>query len=586
VSTQTIDYDALAQQHGAQADIDYDALAAQHGASGVQTAKPKTGAFAGVVRGVKNLAHMPGQLYDSISKGPQNDDEKQIYENGIDTPQGHLPGALALPFWRVVGKPMADADDKADAYEKAAAAEKDPKIKAQLEDAAGAHRIAAKVPLVGPVAAELAERASYGEQGPSKLDTGGRGGWANRNADVSGALAEGTTYAAAPAAAEGATDLALAKTGPAVRATARLVNKTLEKAPGAVGGTIVGAAGAAVGHATGIPYATLAAEEIGRNAGVAAGKAILPNVRIPGEGFGLPSRVTGGPVDAPPFVAPMRLAPDLPAAFQSLPARPPGVPGTADTPFQGPLPAEPVRQSPPLPAAFQPLPPRYTPPVGTADVPFQVPERFTPPGAAGSMADSVAAPASAEVAPTPAGAGIPRTFSGESALRQVLTGQDTPNLMKIAKSRGINVTQESQLKPSLAGPRLINKIIGDFSEEELDGVGNQYLESTRMGKHDFGDIGAEAWKTLAMKTYFPDVKIPVSVELRTARAITDAAAKANAPQFGTVTDVAQQMKQAAKTAAPPASAPASPDLLNLLHESMQPENLAKLRARKTGTAGQ
>jgi len=122
------------------------------------------------------------------------------------------------------------------------------------------------------------------------------------------------------------------------------------------------------------------------------------------------------------------------------------------------------------------------------------------------------------------GAGIPRTLSGDSALRQVLTGQDTPNLMKIAKSRGINVTQESQLKPSLAGPRLISKIIDDFSPEELDNLGASYLENTRMGRHNFGDIGAEANKTLSMQTYFPDVNVPLATTLRTQKAITAAGA--------------------------------------------------------------
>jgi hypothetical protein len=40
---------------------------------------------------------------------------------------------------------------------------------------------------------------------------------------------------------------------------------------------------------------------------------------------------------------------------------------------------------------------------------------------------------------------IPRTPQGESVLRQVLTGQDNKNLLKIARSRGINVTVEAQL---------------------------------------------------------------------------------------------------------------------------------------------
>lgn len=81
-----------------------------------------------------------------------------------------------------------------------------------------------------------------------------------------------------------------------VRAATRGANTVLAKAPGTVGG----AAGALVGHATGVPGMT----ELGGAAGAFAGKELLPQVRIPGEGFGLPSRVTGGPATIPPEVEP------------------------------------------------------------------------------------------------------------------------------------------------------------------------------------------------------------------------------------------------------------------------------------------
>ena len=251
-----------------------------------------------------------------------------------------------------------------------------------------------------------------------------------------------------------------AAVAPAVRATVRGINKGLAKAPGTIGGT----AGAAVGGYLGGHVGA----EVGGAAGALAGRELLPQVRIPGEGFGLPDRVTGGPAT-------------IPAEVGSSAATP-----TAETP----APAE-------------------TPAAGT-------------------------------------GAGIPRTLSGDSALRQVLTGQDTPNLMKIAKSRGIDVTQESQLKPSLAGPRLISKIIDDFSPEELDNLGASYLENTRMGRHNFGDIGAEANKTLSMQTYFPDVNVPLATTLRTQKAITAAAAAKMAP----LEDLGAQIK--ASPAANPA----------------------------------
>jgi hypothetical protein len=112
---------------------------------------------------------------------------------------------------------------------------------------------------------------------------------------------------------------------------------------------------------------------------------------------------------------------------------------------------------------------------------------------------------------------IPRTLSGESALRQILTGQDNANLLKIARSRGISVSTESQLKPGVADNRIINKIIDDFSDDELDNIRSTYLQN--QSKHQFGDVGPEAWKTMSLQTYFPDVKIPTATLKRTASAI-------------------------------------------------------------------
>jgi len=136
------------------------------------------------------------------------------------------------------------------------------------------------------------------------------------------------------------------------------------------------------------------------------------------------------------------------------------------------------------------------------------------------------------------------TLSGESALRKVLTGQDNANLMKIAKSRGINVSQESQLKPGVADNRLINKIVDDFSPEELQTMRDMYLENSRF-KHNFGDIGPEAWKALSMQSYFPDVKIPTTVLKRMESSIRSARTMAEpTPQVPTdaehMTSLAEQ----------------------------------------------
>lgn len=126
--------------------------------------------------------------------------------------------------------------------------------------------------------------------------------------------------------------------------------------------------------------------------------------------------------------------------------------------------------------------------------------------------------------PADAGQSIPRTLSGDSALRQVLTGQNNKNLLAVARSRGINVSAEAQLKPGVADNRIINKIIDDFSPEELDAFRDTYLENTRF-RHQFGDVGPEAWQTMSLQQYFPDLKIPQTVINRTQKAVTTAKPK-------------------------------------------------------------
>lgn len=222
----------------------------------------------------------------------------------------------------------------------------------------------------------------------------------------------------------------------------------------------------------------------------------------------------------------------------------------------GSIPNSYVRPAPELPAAFQPRT-AITPPIGTVDNPFRsaAPQpAAAAPGAAGSMVDSVALPA-AQVAPS--GAGIPRTLNGESILGQVLGGRDQATLLKIARSRGINVTQEAQLKPGIANKRIIGKIIGDFSPEELDEIRAQGIENARF-RHAFGDIGEEAWNTMALQTYFPDVKIPLAQVMRTQKAIQSAAA----PKFAPTTDLAAQLKESAAAPVAPKAKAATVKTLN------------------------
>lgn len=275
----------------------------------------------------------------------------------------------------------------------------------------------------------------------------------------------------------------------AVRAAARGANTAMEKAPGSVGA----AAGAAVGRATGIPGAT----EIGSAAGYAFGKEVLPQIRIPGEGFGFPSRVTGGPVTIQPDV--------------EVPTEPPAAESAA----------------------------------------------------AGSIAEPVAASAS------PSGGAIPRTLSGDSALREVLVSEPNKTLLQIARSRGIDVTPEAQLKPTNAvNNRIINKIIDDFSPDELEEIRAQHLEATRMGPNDFrGAIGKEANQTINLQTYFPELKIPLSRILRTQKAVQ----AAKAPVFGAITDLAKTLETPTPTE--------TPDLVNILKESVKRAQQKKVAAQ-------
>lgn len=127
-------------------------------------------------------------------------------------------------------------------------------------------------------------------------------------------------------------------------------------------------------------------------------------------------------------------------------------------------------------------------------------------------------------APRPASTNLetPHAISGESALRQVLTGQDNKTLLQIARARGVDVAKEAQLKPGVADGKIINKIIDDFSDDELNEVQARYIEKNRGFSHDFGDIGKEAWKTLSLQTYFPELKIPAARVARTQAAISKA----------------------------------------------------------------
>lgn len=213
------------------------------------------------------------------------------------------------------------------------------------------------------------------------------------------------------------------------------------------------------------------------------------------------------------------------------------------------------------------------------------------PAAAAPVSTPAPTPAAVEAAPdaasgaesgTPSTATLPRTLSGDAALREVLVTQPNKVLLQIARSRGLDVTPEAQLKPTNAvNNRIINKVVDDFSEDELDDFRSTHLEVGRMGRHDFGDIGKEASQTLNLQTYFPDLKIPLAQVLRLRKAI----ASASAQKFAPVTDLSQTLKSNAKAVEPPKtiSATAAKPQLDAAADDLSAilqESLKKVRAEK------
>ena len=192
-----------------------------------------------------------------------------------------------------------------------------------------------------------------------------------KQGDVNGVLGHAAapvvTMAAGEALAHGAEPVTEAS-APAVRAAVRTINKGLEKAPTTIGT----AAGAAIGAASKVPYGT----EIGAGLGAAIGKEVLPQVRIPGEGFGLPDRVEGGPADAPEYQPPSA----KPVA-QAAPAAPSSAAATSATPAAKPATAQVLEQQLNDALGGRPLKPGVplkNQPAAQATAAGKLPDGFTP----------------------------------------------------------------------------------------------------------------------------------------------------------------------------------------------------------------
>jgi hypothetical protein len=343
----------------------------------------------------------------------------------------------------------------------------------------------AKAPLLG--AATIAPMVTGGASIPVQMTVGAASGAAQSK------LLGGDNAEAGTSAAVGA---ALPTLGPAVKAVAPYAGSALRGIAGSIDPDIIGLIS---------PRAASAQRMLGKIGSVIeklnAEPPVYPGAPLPEH----PGTFPGAPLPETP--APEQLNPSLVSPSRTLPG------------MNGPEVIRPTIQP------SSPIPPR-----------------------AGLQLTGEVAPQAATAVPEPMtmsanGNTIPRTMSGDSALRQILTGQDNANLLKIAKSRGINVTREALLKPGSADNLIINKIINDFSPDELNEVSAQYLENNRF-RHNFGDIGAEAWKTLGLKSYFPDMKIPAAQLNRTQAAIEAAVQAAPAGDDSLLNALQESLKKA------------------------------------------
>ena len=227
---------------------------------------------------VGTIAGIPGGIYHSFSDAPSAEEQKEF---STDAHPGLIKrGAIGLT--RMTAEPIANA---AVWYARAAQG----KIPNPVEQALS----------VAPEAmGQAAGNVIAGKGAESAFDTA-------RNMSV--------TKATAP-----------------VRSIAKGTNVVLKKAPDAVGA----AAGTVVGREFGHPgYGAMVGGYLGRR--------FLPRIQVPGENFGLPDRVIGGPVSAPKYIEPKPVYPGAP-----LPENPGVFPGAHLPEDPGVFPGAPLPENP------------------------------------------------------------------------------------------------------------------------------------------------------------------------------------------------------------------------------------------------
>lgn len=139
---------------------------------------------------------------------------------------------------------------------------------------------------------------------------------------------------------------------------------------------------------------------------------------------------------------------------------------------------------------------------------------------------------------------LPRVNSGEGVLNQALTSLDNKTLVKVAKSRGLDITAEAQLKPEMGNPRLIRKLMDSFTGDELDNARDMGIEISRNQPVESNGIppeaAKEAWRYKVLNTFFPDVAMPKSMLARVGDTLAaQAKARSDAAQFNSIRSQAE-----------------------------------------------
>lgn len=245
-----------------------------------QASTEDSGALAGIKRGLSNIISLPASLYHAFADEP-TEQEKASVPTGVPG----VPDRLGLAIDRLLIQPQVNTAAKADQE----TPQPGDNNWNNATERAHMHKIGALIPVVGPIADNLAQRWLSG--------------------DKEGATAELATYMVAPKAVEKGAQVAPDVAAATIRTGAKTANVVLDKAPTAV----MAGAGAALGHATGIP----GAGEVGAVAGATLGRTLKGKLSVPGERFGLepeyqPLPDANGPQRAPVVGVPPTPAPQPP----------------------------------------------------------------------------------------------------------------------------------------------------------------------------------------------------------------------------------------------------------------------------------